>query len=171
MKKARMAVETRKDVTDTDGFEQLYLTVEQPVSESSDNAALARPEQHMFLRPYFLLDKHADKNIGFETREIVMLNGKKIERRWCVRPDEEYGMPGPIERDVLLAVYEIAYENYLSKGAMVPELMLCSVLSASSSSCLKRQKLRLRAPSSRAPLAAFLDIARVFFAQWEPAWF
>jgi hypothetical protein len=32
-------------------------------------------------------------------------------------------MPGPVERDVLLAVYEIAYENYISKGMPVPELM------------------------------------------------
>ena len=92
-------------------------------TESIDSLVLARPEQHMFLRPYFLLDKHADKNVGIETREIVTVNGKKIERRWCVKPDTEYGMPGPIERDVLLAIYEIAYENYIAKRIPVPELM------------------------------------------------
>jgi hypothetical protein len=96
-----------------------------PVVQNNDHSenALIRPEMHMFLRPYFLLDKHANRAVGFETREIVTVNGKKIERRWCVKPDDEYGMPGPIERDVLLAVYEIAYEKYISKGLPVPELM------------------------------------------------
>jgi len=91
-------------------------------NEPGENV-LVRPEMHMFLRPYFLLDKHANKAVGFDIREIVAVNGKKIERRWCVKPDDEYGMPGPIERDVLLAIYEIAYEDYISKGIPVPELM------------------------------------------------
>ncbi len=106
--------------------EKLVLSVVQNtdnIQNDQGDSLLARPEMHMFLRPYFLLDKHANRAVGFETREIVTVNGKKIERRWCVKPDDEYGMPGPVERDVLLAVYEIAYENYIAKGMPVPELM------------------------------------------------
>jgi hypothetical protein len=98
------------------------------IVEPSENSLL-RPEMHMFLRPYFLLDKHADKSIGIDTREFVKVNGKELERRWCVKPDAEYGMPGPLERDVLLAIYEIAYESYLSKGLEVPELMHLGTMS------------------------------------------
>jgi len=124
MRKAKAEISPSGSPQDPSDFEQLYLPVQQQSSpEPLDNISLARPEQHMFLRPYFLLDKHADKTTGFETREVVTLNGKKIERRWCVKPDDEYGMPGPVERDVLLAVYEIAYENYISKRIPVPELM------------------------------------------------
>jgi len=111
--------------SDTSSLEQLCLPVvpaKEITQDPSDNW-LVRPEMHMFLRPYFLLDKHGDKTIGFETREVVAVNGKQIERHWCVTPDKEYGMPGPIERDVLLALYEIAYEQYLSKGLSVPEIM------------------------------------------------
>lgn len=93
-------------------------------------SALVRPEMHMFLRPYFLLDKKADRLKGIDTRETVKVNGKEIERRWCVKPDAEFGMPGPLERDVLLAIYEIAYENYLSKNAMVPEVMNLGTISS-----------------------------------------
>jgi hypothetical protein len=94
------------------------------------DTALVRPEMHMFLRPYFLLDKRADRSLAIDTRETVKVNGKEIERRWCVKPDAEYGMPGPFERDVLLAIYEIAYEMYLSKGLQVPELMQLGTMSA-----------------------------------------
>jgi hypothetical protein len=107
--------------TTDDGFEQLFL----PLSSRQDDVdnSLVRPEQHMFLRPYFVLDKRADKSVGIETSEIVTINNKKIERRWCVTPDREYGMPGPFERDVLIALYVIAYELYLSKRLPVPEMM------------------------------------------------
>ena len=107
-------------------FVQSLLPVDQcndNVQDEQSESTLARPEMHMFLRPYFLLDKRANKMVGFDSREIVTVNGKKIERRWCVKPDEEYGMPGPLERDVLLAIYEVAYENYILKGIPVPELM------------------------------------------------
>jgi len=77
----------------------------------------------MFLRPYFLLDKHADRTVGIESHEIVSVNGKQIERRWCVKPDDEYGMPGPLEAQVLLVIYAIAYERYISKRIPVPEIM------------------------------------------------
>ncbi len=120
MKKSTKQVQ--QEQLDTKGFEQLFLPVKQQPPEPVDSL-LARPEMHMFLRPYFLLDKHADRMAGFETREIVTVNGKKIERHWCVTPDKEYGMPGPIERDVLLVVYSIAYECYLSKGSPIPEIM------------------------------------------------
>lgn len=113
--------------TDSDGFEQLFLPITQAKQEThrellQDNL-LARPEMHMFLRPYFLLDKHADRTQGIECRELVSVNGKKIERRWCVKPDEEYGMPGPLEAVVLLVLYEIAYERFISKRIPIPELM------------------------------------------------
>jgi len=123
MKKAKLMKSRAGALDDVSEFGQIYLPVGQQTPEPADSVSLARTEQHMFLRPYFLLDKHADKSVGFETKELVTLNGKKIERRWCVRPDPEYGMPGPIERDVLLALYEIAYTNYISKGLPVPELM------------------------------------------------
>lgn len=106
-----------------DAFEHLFLpNKQQPLTEQVESP-LARPEMHMFLRPYFLLDKHADKLVGFETTEVVTVNGKQIERYWHVKPDEKYGMPGPVERDVLLVLYEIAYERYLSKGLLVPPIM------------------------------------------------
>jgi len=121
----------RKDSTttslETNDFEQLFLPDAEPKesrqSELLQDNLLARPEMHMFLRPYFFLDKHADRSIGIDSREVVCVNGKKIERRWCVKPDSEYGMPGPLEAAVLLVLYEIAYERYISKRTPVPEVM------------------------------------------------
>ncbi len=121
MKKTIRNTPHKQGQLDLNGFEQLYLTVQD--TAPLGGTVLARPEQHMFLRPYFLLDKHADRTVGIDTREVVTVNGKKIERRWCVKPDAEFGMPGPTERDVLLAVYEIAYENFISKHIPVPEIM------------------------------------------------
>lgn len=111
-------------LVDTDGFEQLFLPIGQSTqTESIQDNLLARPEMHMFLRPYFLLDKHADRTVGIESHELVCVNGKEIERRWCVKPDDEYGMPGPLEAQVLLVIYAIAYERYISKRIPVPEIM------------------------------------------------
>lgn len=120
---SQLAIEGISQTKDNATTSRTTRTVEP--AESS----LVRPEMHMFLRPYFLLDKHADKSVGIDTRELVKVNGKELERRWCVKPDAEYGMPGPLERDVLLAIYEIAYENYLSKGLEVPELMQLGTMS------------------------------------------
>lgn len=78
---------------------------------------------HMFLWPYFLLDKNADRSESIEVHETVNTGDNIIDRKWLVKPHPKYGMPGPLESSVLLALYEIAYEDYLSKGLPVPEDM------------------------------------------------
>ncbi len=134
---------TKRQKADAAGISGTQLSIEglsrvpSQISQSklvksidSSESALVRPEMHMFLRPYFLLDKKADRLKGIDTREMVKVNGKEIERRWCVKPDAEFGMPGPLERDVLLAIYEIAYENFLSRNLIVPEVMALGTMSA-----------------------------------------
>lgn len=85
--------------------------------------SLLRPEMHMFLWPYFLLDKNANRKESIEIHERVNAGDNVIDRKWLVKPHPTYGMPGPLESAVLLALYEIAYENYISKGLSVPEWM------------------------------------------------
>jgi hypothetical protein len=48
------------------------LTAQQPAREPADNLLLARPEQHMFLRPYFLLEKQADKTMALKPAILSM---------------------------------------------------------------------------------------------------
>ncbi|MBA3991964.1 MAG: hypothetical protein C0469_00460 [Cyanobacteria bacterium DS2.3.42] len=148
------------------GIEQLLLPIKETLATAPVDNLLARPEMHMFLRPYFLLDKHADKTIGFETREVVLVNGKEIERRWCVKPDLEYGMPGSVERDVLLVLYEIAYERYISKKLPVPEIMTVGSIR----SILKRLGLR---PCGQTAAAVKLALKRLVHTtcKSENSWF
>lgn len=147
-------------------FEQLFLPLKDDKVPDSSDTLLVRPEMHMFLRPYFLLDKHADRSIGFETREVVKVNGKEIERRWCVKPDAEYGMPGSVERDLLLVLYEIAYERYLSKKIPVPEIMPVGSIR----SLLKKLGLR---PCGQSAAAIKLALKRLVHTtcKSENSWF
>lgn len=84
---------------------------------------LLRPEMHMFLCPYFVIDKNADRSKPIEILDHVKVGDKNMIRRWQVKPDLELGMPGSLDCSVVLALYEIAYENYLSKGLEIPDMM------------------------------------------------
>lgn len=84
---------------------------------------LSKPEMHLLLKPFFLLDRHADRFKPIEYVYSVMENGKAITRGWCVQPHFKYGLPGPFDRDVTTVIYELVNENYLSKNLPVAESM------------------------------------------------
>jgi hypothetical protein len=67
-------------------------------------------------------------------------------------------MPGPLERDVLLALYEIAYENYTSKGVPVPERMPLGTMR----SFLTRLGL---APGGKTVLSIKIALKRLVYTQ------
>lgn len=78
---------------------------------------------HLLLKPFFLLDRHADRFKPIEYVYSVVENGKAMTRGWCVQPHFKYGLPGPFDRDVTTVIYELVNENYLSKNIPVPEVM------------------------------------------------
>lgn len=84
---------------------------------------LSKPEMHLLLKPFFLLDRHADRYKPIEYVYSVIENGKAITRGWCVQPHFKYGLPGPFDRDVTTVIYEMVNENYFSKNLHVPEIM------------------------------------------------
>jgi len=96
----------------TEDFEELF----QP-------PRLSKPEMHLLLKPFFLLDRHADRFKPINYVYTAMQNGKAITRRWWVEPHSQYGLPGPFDRDVTVVLYEIVNENYLSKNLPVPAIM------------------------------------------------
>src|SRR5271156_1752166 len=84
---------------------------------------LSKPEMHLLLKPYFLLDRHADRYKPIEYVYSAIENGKAVTRSWGVEPHSKYGLPGPFDRDVCIALHEIVYESYLSKNLFVPAIM------------------------------------------------
>jgi len=84
---------------------------------------LSKPEMHLLLKPYFLLDRHADRYKPIEYVYSAIENGKAVTRSWWVEPHSKYGLPGPFDRDVCIALHEIVYESYLSKNLFVPAIM------------------------------------------------
>lgn len=94
-----------------------------PSRQAEPQATLLRPEMHMFLWPYFVIDKNADRSKPIKIIEFVKVGDEKLARRWEVTPHSDYGMPGSLDCNVLLALYEIAYDDYLSKGLEVPDMM------------------------------------------------
>ena len=84
---------------------------------------LSKPEMHLLLKPFFLLDRHADRFAPIDYRTSVIDAGKAVIRRWFVQPHALYGLPVAFDRDVTVAVYEIVNENYFSKNLSVPEVM------------------------------------------------
>lgn len=95
-----------------DGFQDLF----QP-------PRLSKPEMHLFLKPYFLLDRHADRFKPIEYVYTVLEKGRVITRGWCVQPHFKYGMPGAFDRDVTTVIYELVNENYFARSIKVPEMM------------------------------------------------
>lgn len=96
----------------SDGFDDLFHP-----------PRLSKPEMHLLLKPFFLLDKHADRFKPIEYVYSVVENGKAVRRGWWVEPHSKYGLPGSFDRDVTIAIYEIVNEVYFSKGCPVPEIM------------------------------------------------
>ncbi len=84
---------------------------------------LSKPEMHLLLKPFFLLDRHADRFKPIEYVYSVIENGKATTRGWNVQPHFKYGLPGPFDRDVTTVIYEIVNDNYFSKNLLVPETM------------------------------------------------
>src|SRR5579884_2434953 len=84
---------------------------------------LSKPEMHLLLKPFFLLDRHADRFKPIEYVYSVIENGKAITRGWNVQPHFKYGLPGPFDRDVTTVIYELVNENYFSKNLPVQETM------------------------------------------------
>lgn len=84
---------------------------------------LSKPEMHLLLKPFFLLDRHADRFKPIEYIYSVIENGKAITRGWSVQPHFKYGLPGAFDRDVTTVIYELVNENYFSKNLPVPETM------------------------------------------------
>jgi hypothetical protein len=84
---------------------------------------LSKPEMHLLLKPFFLLDRHADRFQPINYSYSVVENSKAITRRWFVQPHALYGLPCSFDRDVTIVIYEIVNENYLAKNLPVPRLM------------------------------------------------
>lgn len=95
-----------------DGFEDVFK-----------KPRLSKPEMHLLLKPFFLLDRHADKFKPIEYVYSVIENSKAVTRGWWVEPHSKYGLPGAFDRDVTTVIYEIVNEQFLSKKLAVPELM------------------------------------------------
>lgn len=111
--------------------EKLELVKVQPASDVSLDGLqdlfqpprLSKPEMHLLLKPFFVLDRQGDRFKPIEYVYSVMHNGKAITRRWWVEPHSQYGLPGPFDRDVTLVIYEIVNENYFAKTLQVPPVM------------------------------------------------
>ncbi len=84
---------------------------------------LSKPEMHLLLKPFFLLDRHADRFKPIDHITSNLSDGKATMRRWFVQPHALYGLPVAFDRDVTVVIYEIVNENYFSKNVPVPELM------------------------------------------------
>lgn len=84
---------------------------------------LCKPEMHLLLKPFFLLDRHANRFEPIKYEYTAIHNGSALNRRWWVLPHQKYGLPGPFDRDVSIVLYELINENYFAKGLAVPELM------------------------------------------------
>lgn len=95
-----------------DGFDDLFSP-----------PRLSKPEMHLLIKPFFLLDKHADRFKPIEYVYSVVEHGKAIKRGWWVEPHSKYGLPGSFDRDVTIALYELVNANYFCRGLPVPEVM------------------------------------------------
>lgn len=84
---------------------------------------LSKPEMHLLLKPFFVLDRQGERFKPIEYVYSIMRDGKAITRRWWVEPHSLYGLPGPFDRDVTIVLYEIVNEYYLAKSLPVPEVM------------------------------------------------
>ncbi len=84
---------------------------------------LSKPEMHLLLKPFFLLDRHADRFQPINYSYSVVENSKAITRRWFVQPHALYGLPGSFDRDVTIVIYELVNENYFAKNLPVPRIM------------------------------------------------
>lgn len=98
--------------TALDGFQDLF-----------NPPRLSKPEMHLLLKPFFIMDRHADRFKPIDYTYSVIDNSKATTRRWFVQPHALYGLPGTFDRDVTIVIYEIVNQNYLSKGLPVPRLM------------------------------------------------
>ena len=85
---------------------------------------LSKPEMHLLLKPFFMLDRHADRFKPIEYNYSVVENGRAITRGWNVQPHFKYGLPGPFDRDVTTVIYEMVNELYFAKSLSVPETMV-----------------------------------------------
>jgi hypothetical protein len=95
-----------------DGFDDLFCP-----------PRLSKPEMHLLLKPFFLLDRHADRFKPIEYVYSAIENGKAVKRSWMVQPHFKYGLPGAFDRDVTTVIYELVNEKYFSKGLPVEETM------------------------------------------------
>jgi len=95
-----------------DGFQELF-----------NPPRLSKPEMHLLLKPFFILDRQGERFKPIEYTYSAMHNGKAVTRRWWVEPHSQYGLPGPFDRDVTLVIYEIVNENYFAKSLPVPQVM------------------------------------------------
>lgn len=84
---------------------------------------LSKPEMHLLLKPFFVLDRHADRFKPIEYVYSVIENGKAFTRGWTVQPHFKYGLPGPFDRDVTVVIYELVNEKFFSKNLAVAETM------------------------------------------------
>lgn len=95
-----------------DGFDEFY-----------NPPRLSKPEVHLLLKPFFVLDRNADRMKPIEYVSCSKDGQNQVARGWCVEPHSKYGLPGPVDRDVVIGLYEIANEEYLSRGLLVPDRM------------------------------------------------
>lgn len=117
---------TKSETINNDGLEDLFSNSKQlPIKqlETVREQNLVRSEMHMFLWPYFLLEKKADRFKMIEVTDIVKKGNEEIQRKWQVIPHPELGLPGAFDGKVKLALYSMACEKYLLKGLPVPDKM------------------------------------------------
>ncbi len=109
----QLALVTRNTQLNLDGLQDFFQA-----------PRLSKPEMHLLLKPFFMLDRHADRFKPIEYNYSVVENGKAITRGWNVQPHFKYGLPGPFDRDVTTVIYEMVNELYFAKSLSVPETMV-----------------------------------------------
>ncbi len=115
-----MTVTTKRQLSIVEKREQLNLDGLQDLFQVP---RLSKPEMHLLLKPFFLMDRHADRFKPIEHVYSVVENGKAVTRGWTVQPHFKYGLPGPFDRDVTITIYQIVSEEYFSKRVPVPRIM------------------------------------------------
>lgn len=109
----QLALVTRNTQLNLDGLQDFFQA-----------PRLSKPEMHLLLKPFFMLDRHADRFKPIEYNYSVVENGKAITTGWNVQPHFKYGLPGPFDRDVTTVIYEMVNELYFAKSLSVPETMV-----------------------------------------------
>lgn len=123
MKKAKQATDLAPIKEALDGFEKLFV---ETASELQPDHVWAEPQ--LFFLP-FCVPQDAERFRTIRVEETVR-DGEKLKQRvFKVNPDPDFGLPGPFELELMLAIFQIADEHMLRHGEVPTRLTLGSLRS------------------------------------------